>query len=217
MITRWTFLISILLLNSGVIPATAFGQEFKRNQSGWRATVECDSLAVYSQMSTQSRGVSHLKKGDIVTIDLEFIGAGGAWCSVAEPGKRVRLGYAQSECLEREQTESFTVWQAQSPPAQTRPETEVVQRTDTASQKHPTREEIEQEVDRALASRLNALLPANDYSQTALREPFWFDRFDKTSLVFLPRFGVPFNFFHHIAPRVTSSVQTRPSHILRRR
>ncbi len=155
MITRWTFLISILLLISGVIPAAAFGQEHRRNQSGWPATVECDSLVVYSQMSTQSRVVGHLNKGDIVTINLEFIGAGGAWCSVAEPGKRVRLGYVQSECLEREQTESVTVWQAQSPPAQTMPETEPVQRTDTPSQKRPTREEIEQEVDRVLASRLN--------------------------------------------------------------
>jgi hypothetical protein len=214
MMTGWTFLISILFLISGVIPATALGQESRGKQSGWPATVECDSFVVYSQMSTQSRVVGRLKKGDVVTIDLEFISAGGAWCSVAEPGKRVRLGYAQSECLEREQTESFTVWQAQSPPAQTRPDTEPTQRTDTASQKRPTREEIEQEVDRVLASRLNALLPANDYSQTTLREPFWFDR---TSFVSLPRFGVPFNGFHHIAPRITSTMQMRPGHISRRR
>jgi len=217
MIPQCSFLIiSLLLLSSGVIPATASGQEARRTQAGWRATVECDSLVVYSQMSIQSKVVGHFKKGDTVTITLEFISAGGAWCSVAEPGKWVRLGYVDSECLGREPTESYTVWQTQSPPSQTRPATEVVPRTDTASQKYPTREEIEREVDRALASRLNALLPANDYSQTAIREPFWFDRFDQTSLAFLPRFGVPFNFFQHIVPRVTS-VQIRPSHMLRRR
>jgi len=216
MITRWAFLISALLLSSSVIPATAFGQVSTRNKSGWRAAVECDSLAVYSQMSTQSRVVGHLTKGDIVTIDLEFICASGAWCSVAEPGKRVRLGYAQSECLEREQTESFTLWEAQSPLAQTRPDTEPVQRADRATEKLPTREEIEQEVDRVLASRLNALQLANDSGQRTLREPFGFD--DQTSFVFLPRFGGPFNFpFHHIAPRVTATVQMRPSHIFRRR
>jgi hypothetical protein len=55
MITRWNFLISALFLSSGVIPATAFGQESRRNQSGWRATVECDSLVAYSQMSTDSK------------------------------------------------------------------------------------------------------------------------------------------------------------------
>ena len=215
MITRSTFLISILVLISGVIPTIAFGQGPRGHQSGWRATVECDSLVVYSQMSTRSGVIRRLKKGDVVTIDLEFIGAGGAWCSVAEPGKRVRLGYVQSECLEREQTESVTVWQAQSPPAQTRPDTEPVQRADRTTEKRPTRDEIEQEVDRVLASRLNALLPASDSGQTALREPFWFDQ---SSFFFLPRFGRPLNFpSHQIAPRVTGSVQIRPSHIMRRR
>ena len=217
MITRWTFLISILILISGVIPAAAFGQEHRRNQSGWRATVECDSLVVYSQMSIRSRVVSHLKKGDVVTIDLEFIGAGGAWCSVAESGKRVRLGYVQSECLEREQTESVTVWQAQSPPAQTRPETEPVQRTDTPSQKRPTREEIEQEVDRVVASRLKALQLANETPvQMVQREPFGVD--EGISFAFLPRFGfgVPINVFRHVTPRIPPCAQMR-SHISRRR
>ena len=215
MITRWTFLISIFLLSSGVLPAPSLGQEPRRNQSGWRATVECDSLVVYSQMSTASRIVGHLKKGDLVGIDLEFIGSDGAWCSVAEPGKRVRLGFVESECLEREQTESFTRWQAQLTPAQTRTDTEPVRRAEPPSQKQPAKEEIEQEVDRVLASRLNALLPANDYSQTVSREPLGFD--DRTSFFFLPRFGVPFNFLHHTAPCVTPSVQMRPGRFSRRR
>lgn len=166
-------------------------------------------------MSRQSRIVGNLKKGGVVMIDLEFIGAGGAWCSVAELGKRVRLGYVQSECLEREQTQSFTIWQAQSMPALTRSDVEPVQRTGPTSEKRLTREEIEEEVDRVLASRLNSLVSANDYTQTTQRETFGFD--DRTSFVFLPRFGLPFNFFHHAAPRVTSTVQVRPSHTSRRR
>jgi hypothetical protein len=215
MITRSTFLICILFLISEVIPTGALGQGSRGNQSGWRATVECDYLVVYSQMSIRSVVVGRLKKGDVVSINLEFIGAGGAWCSVTEPGKRVRLGYVQSECLERKQPESVTVWQAQSPPAQTRPDTEPVQRADSTAEKRPTRDEIEQEVDRVLASRLNALLPASDSGQTAPREPFWFDQ---SSFFFLPGFGKPLNFpFHHIAPRVTGSVQIRPGHIMRRR
>jgi hypothetical protein len=215
MITRRTFLLSILFFSSGVIAAPSLGQEPRRDQSGWRATVECDPVVVYSQMSTQSKVLSNLKKGDIVTIDLEFIGAYGAWCSVAEPGKRVRLGFVKSECLEREQTESPTVWQAQLPPAQTRPDPEPVQRAETPSQKHPTKEEIEQEVDRVLASRLKALAPANGSGQTTLREPFGFDY--PTSFFFLPRFGAPFKSFRHVTPCVTPSVQMRPHHVFRRR
>jgi len=217
MIEQWTFSASIVFLISSVISATAFGQESRRNQSGWRATVECDQLVVYSQMTIQSRIVGHLKKGDVVTIDLEFISAGGNWCSVAEPGKRGRLGYVQSGCLERDQTESFTRWEAQSQPTQTRPDTEPAQRADRTTEKQVTREVIEQEVDRVVASRLKALQLANETPvQMVQPEPFGFD--DRTSFLFLPRFGVPFNFpFDHIAPRVTSSVRIRPSRIVRRR
>ena len=216
MITLWTVL-SALFFSSNVIPPTNSGQAAERNQSGWQATVECDSLVVYSQMSTQSRVVSQLNKGDVVRIDLEFISAAGAWCSVAEPGKRVRLGYVESECLEREQEESVTVWQAQSSPTETRQDLERAQRADVTIEKRATREEIEQEVDRAVALRLKALQLANETPvQMVQQEPFGFD--DRTSFLFLPRFGAPFNFpFHRIAPRATSSVQMRPSHILRRR
>ena len=149
---------------------------------------------------------------------MEFISAGGSWCSVAEVGKRVRLGYVQSECLEREQAESITVWQAQSPPpAQTRPEPEPVQRADAISEKRATREEIEQEVDRVLATRLNAVRPENDSGQGAL--PFGFN--DQTSFLFLPTFGAPFTPFHRIAPNrapcIIPRVQMRPGHSFRRR
>lgn len=219
MIRRLSFSVSILLLSSSLI--TAIGQTPKHHQAGWRATVECDSLAVYSQMFTQSTIVGHLKKGDVVTIDLEFISSGGAWSSVREIGKRMRLGYVQSECLEREQTDQITKWEAQSLPSETTPNPEPAQHIDITVEKRPTTEEIEREVDRALGAKLNALLPANDPGQTELREPLWLD--DRTSLLFLPGLGVPFDFSHRrfaphgITPRVPSSVQIRPGHNFRRR
>ena len=55
MMTRLTFSISMLLLGAATIPAGAFSQESRRKESGWPATVECDSLVVYSQMSTESK------------------------------------------------------------------------------------------------------------------------------------------------------------------
>ena len=219
MIRRLSFSVSILLLSSGLI--TALGQTPKHHQAGWRATVECESLAVYSQMSTKSTIVGHLKKADMVTIDLEFISAGGAWSSVRETGKRMRLGYAQSDCLEREQTDQVTKWEAQSLPSETPPNPEPTQHIDITVEKRPTREEIEREIDRALGAKLNALLPANDSGQTDLREPLWLD--DRTSFLFLPGFGVPFDFSNRriaprsITPRIPASVQIRPGHIFRRR
>lgn len=226
MIRRLSFPVSILLLSSSVITATVFGQTPKSHQAGWRGTVACESLAVYSQMSTQSRVVSQLKKEDVVTIDLEFITSGGVWSSVREIGKRMRLGYVRSDCLERDQTDQVTKWETQSLPPETTPHPQPAQHIDIAVERRPTREEIEREVDRALGAKLDALLPPNDSGQTELREPLWLD--DRTSFPFLPGFGVPFDFTHRniahrnigprsIPPHIPSAVQIRPSHIFRRR
>jgi hypothetical protein len=170
--------------------------------------------------------VSQLKKEDVVTIDLEFITAGGVWSSVRETGKRMRLGYVRSDCLERDQTDEVTKWETQSLPPETTPNPQPAQHIDIAMERRPTREEIEREVDRALGARLDALLPPNDSRQTEPREPLWLD--DRTSFLFLPGFGVPFDFSHRsiahhsiaprsIPPHIPSAVQIRPSHIFRRR
>ena len=74
MITRRSLLISIPVLAGTVIAATALGQESRHNESGWRATIECDAVVLYSQMSTESKVVGHLKKGNAVRIHLEVIG-----------------------------------------------------------------------------------------------------------------------------------------------
>ncbi len=66
-----------------------------------RAAVKTETLTVYSQMSTASRVVKSLKKGDAVTVDFEIQGAGQAWCGVIEAGQTKRLGYAPCKDLER--------------------------------------------------------------------------------------------------------------------
>jgi len=228
MMTRWMFALSILLLSDGVIPSAALGQVSTDNQSG-RAKVECEASPVYSQMSKVSTVVGQLRKGDVVTIDMEFISADGAWCLIAGV-RRMRLGYIQSECLDREQPRSFTQWQVQSPPVQTTTETEPTKRTEAETQKRPTKEEIEEEVDRVLASRLRGLPAANDPGQTVFREPFGFDQIvgfqsfcnprcfeDRARFGFSPRLTAPFRFFGGIGPSITAHVQMRPSHISRRR
>jgi hypothetical protein len=177
-------------------------------------------------MFTQSRVVGHLKNADVVTVDLEFITAGGTWSSVREGGKRMRLGYVRSDCLEREQPDKVTQWEAQYLPPEATSKPDPAQHIDIAVEKRPTREEIEREVDRALGAKLNALPPANDTRQTELSEPLWLD--GGTSFLFSPGFAVPFGFSHRgiahrsivprsIPPHIPSTVQIRPSHIFRRR
>jgi thiol-disulfide isomerase/thioredoxin len=52
-------------------------------------------------MSTASRVVKSLKKGDAVTVDFEIQGTGQAWCGVIEAGQTKRLGYVPCKDLER--------------------------------------------------------------------------------------------------------------------
>ena len=224
MMRQSILLISLLWLGHNAInPDSTFGRQ--PDQSAWQDTVDCDSLVVYSQMYTQSRVVGHLKKGDQVKIDLEIIGSNGSWSSVRSPGKRVRLGYVQSGCLERTQREPLIRWEAQSiPPIEMRPPPESVRATDIAVQKPPTREEIEREIDLRVASRLNALMSATGTAQAAPPEPLWWG--DRASFTFVPRFGgVPFSFFprgpspfpHGLVPRFIPSVRIHPGRISRRK
>jgi hypothetical protein len=235
MMRQSILLISLLWLGHNAInPDSVFGQQ--PDQSGWQATVECDSTVVYSQMYTQSRVVGYLKKGDQVKIDLEIIGSSGSWSSVTSPGKRVRLGYVQSGCLKRKQQEPVIRWEAQSiPPAEMRPRPEPALAADIAGQKAPTREEIELEIDRRVAARLNALSSPTGIPQTESPEPLWLG--DRASFTFLPGFGgVPLSFFprrfpHRITPFPTNpapfsrslvppfipSVQIHPGRMLRRK
>lgn len=194
MITRSTLLIFVVWLGHCAInPAAAFAQQ-PENKSNWRSTVGCDSLVVYSQMSTRSRVVGHLKKGDKVDIDLEIIGSDGSWSIITEPGKRRRLGHVQSDCLEREQFRP-PVGARSLPPSETRPMPELIQGPGITAQKAPTKEEIEREVDRAVALRLNALMTETGTHQTATPTPPWVA--DGASFLFVPGFSRPFNFFPH--------------------
>jgi hypothetical protein len=65
------------------------------------AEVQTDTLNVYSEMSTASRVVRSLKRGDRVNIRLQLTGAGGSWCKVAEGEQVNPLGYVLCSQLKR--------------------------------------------------------------------------------------------------------------------
>ncbi|MEE9615317.1 MAG: retropepsin-like aspartic protease [Thermodesulfobacteriota bacterium] len=65
------------------------------------ATVAVDTLPVYKKMSTSSRVVKELGRGDTVTVEFEMEGPGGAWCAVKRPGEAFVAGYVLCEHLKR--------------------------------------------------------------------------------------------------------------------
>jgi len=73
------------------------------------ATVKSDSLVVYEEMSTTSTIVKHLKKGDVVRVELEMQGSEGTWCLIIEEGQATGLGYVLCESLDRPEQKSELV------------------------------------------------------------------------------------------------------------
>jgi hypothetical protein len=86
----WYPLIPLLLL----APTAAFPQDKQ-------GTVKVDSLAVYSQMSTESDVVNTLARGTVVRILLAVTGGDGNWCSIASQDGPSRIGYVPCSGLDR--------------------------------------------------------------------------------------------------------------------
>jgi hypothetical protein len=58
-----------------------------------QATVQSESLSVFSRMDSTSGVVRTLKKGDVVVIEVSIQGEEGAWCAIREPAENKDLGY----------------------------------------------------------------------------------------------------------------------------
>ncbi len=81
-----------------------------KNEDSSRATVNTDSLTVFSRTSSRSEIVKNLRKGDVVNVEFELEGTEGAWCSIIEEGQTSISGYVQCQYLERQiqQKKSWT-------------------------------------------------------------------------------------------------------------
>jgi tetratricopeptide (TPR) repeat protein len=67
---------------------------------GTKATVQSDSLPVYSQMDDSSPVVCTMKKGDALTVSFQIAGSTGNWCGVRLPGQNAPLGYVDCGSLD---------------------------------------------------------------------------------------------------------------------
>jgi|SRR5215831_16423132 len=207
----------------------AFCQQSEAGYGAWRASVKCDSVPVYSRMSTNSTAVKSLKNGDVVAIDLEIVGSDGAWYLVREQGGRATLGYVKSECLEGEEPASLTSWQGQSTPAivTSSPDSRTPPSTELPTTGPVTREEIDREVERAVTATLSRIFSAGGIDQATLpASPAFEDEgfflpflpFDRTRIrthspLFLPGprlSGIRSGRFLPFAGITPSSVASRP-------
>lgn len=65
------------------------------------AIVRDDAVTVYSEMSTASKSLKSLVRGEKLTVEIEVEGSEGIWCGIIERGQTAITGYVQCKYLER--------------------------------------------------------------------------------------------------------------------
>ncbi len=88
------------------------------------ATVRVGVLPVYAGPSVTSGILKFLKKEEGVEVQSELFNPEGKWCAIAEPSKRIQLGYVNCEGLifSRPQKQTATRGEESRPPASLKPE-----------------------------------------------------------------------------------------------
>lgn len=66
-----------------------------------QGTVNVDSLAVYSKMSTDSDVAQTLARGTVVRVLIAIAGGDGNWCGIANKDSSLRIGYVPCSGLDR--------------------------------------------------------------------------------------------------------------------
>ncbi len=111
-ITRWRRVLimafsrsvtAILYFACACAALGALGWPVAEGEAASQATVKGDPVAVYAQMSTTSKVLKSLRRGDKVTVDLAITGPHGSWCSISVGGQAIRSGFVLCEFLEEEQ------------------------------------------------------------------------------------------------------------------
>ncbi len=93
---------AVLFFVSACAALGALGWPVAEGEAASQATVKGDPVAVYAEMSTTSKVLRSLRRGDKVTIHLATTGADGSWCSISEGGQGRRSGFVLCEFLEEE-------------------------------------------------------------------------------------------------------------------
>lgn len=79
-------------------------------ESAHMATINSDSVIVYSGMSAVSGALKSLNKGEKVSVEIEIEAAEGRWCGIVEQGRTTMTGYVECKYLEREEPRKI-IWQ----------------------------------------------------------------------------------------------------------
>jgi len=200
------FLLILCAAQSNLCAAQA-----EEGQSDWRAMVKVDNAAVYSEVSTASKVVKTLARGDAVKINLEIVGVDGAWYGISEAGKAEQLGYVQGRFIETEPPLDLANWSFLPPPEPVEPAVDAtVTESKPKSRVYFAKDQAAEEIRKFFISRFGRSLPVSAFGQSTLHNRLGFDHRNgidvalhpdsyegRALLSFLRTRGIPFIAFRH--------------------
>ncbi len=93
--------LALAFLSAAIFCSARSSDAGKRHAREGEAVVKTDSVGVSSDPSASGKVTRSLKKGAVVTVEIEMQGAEGTWCGIVEQGQRSISGYVPCRYLER--------------------------------------------------------------------------------------------------------------------
>lgn len=110
---------ALLLVLSGLcIPCSGTAE------ASGNAVVRSNVVPLYSEMSTGSRVVRPLQKGEQVVVEIEIQGPEGAWCGISGQGQTDVTGYVQCKDLQRSPEKELWQYVGSTAPARAKEDRE---------------------------------------------------------------------------------------------
>jgi len=221
-----TLVIGLLLIH--VFANTAAAQGDAGGSTSWQATVKLDSATVYAGVSTSSRSVTMLRRGDSVVINMEITSANGTWYAVTTGGQSAASGYLSASALEVAAPAEVARWEYQPPPEPVTPApTEASTADKQGAIAAASKGRIERDIKSFFTSTFGRSLPVSAFGQTRLHSRLGFDHRNGIDVALSPdsaegravlnklrTFGVPFIGFRRAIPGVATGAHIhvgRPS------
>ena len=196
------------------------------SSSAWQATVNLDSAVLYAGLSSSSRVLTQLNRGDAVVINMEITGADGKWYAVTTAGDSPTSGYLSGKALEIRPPAEVINWEYKPPPE--------VTAAPTASEAEEAKDIIAVSKGRIFGdmksffvSKFGRTLPVSAFGQTRLHSRLGFDHRNSVDVALSPdsaegralinklrTMGVPYIAFRRAIPGIATGAHIhvgRPS------
>ena len=189
-------------------------------------TVTLESASLHAGVSSSSRVVTQLNRGDSVVINMEFTGRDGKWYAVTTAGDSGTSGYLSGKVLDIHEPPSLANWEYVPPPMPTVAPTASAaeDESDVLSRSHG---KMFGDIKPFFLSKFGRTLPVSAFGQTRLHSRLGFDHRNSIDVALNPdsregrallgklrAFGVPYITFRKAIPGIATGAHIhvgRPS------